>query len=294
MAGPLRRVGILEMAGADPLRLSLWQVFRHRLQEAGWIEGESIDFDFRWADGHEDRLANAAAELVRSNVDVLVTTGTPAADLASRATLTLPIVMATGTAPDAARANVAGVIDLPPGLSARRLALLHEAVPDAVCLAVLLDGANSSSPRAIEEAGQAARALGVVLKDYWVKGPDRFNETFAAIAKGGAGGVSLGPGAMFFARRSVLAALAADYRLPSMAGRKEYVEAGGLMSYGSPIRDNYRRAAVYVDRILRGADPADLPAEAPTEYELVINRKVAGKLGVAVSDGLLRQATFVV
>jgi putative ABC transport system substrate-binding protein len=138
------------------------------------------------------------------------------------------------------------------------------------------------------------RALGVVLKDYWVKGPDRFNETFAAIAKGGAGGVSLGPGAMFFARRSVLAALAADYRLPSMAGRKEYVEAGGLMSYGSPIRDNYRRAAVYVDRILRGADPADLPAEAPTEYELVINRKVAGKLGVAVSDGLLRQATFVV
>ena len=113
MAGTVRRVGILEMAGADPLRLSLWQVFRHRLHEAGWVEGENVTFDFRWADGHEDRLAAAAAELIGNGMDVLVTTGTLAADLASRATSILPIVMATGTAPDAAPANVAGVIDLP-------------------------------------------------------------------------------------------------------------------------------------------------------------------------------------
>jgi putative ABC transport system substrate-binding protein len=281
------------MAGADPLRVSLWDVFRRRLREAGWVEGEGIAFDFRWADGHEDRLAAAAAELIGNGVEVLVTAGTPAADLASRATSTLPIVMATGTAPDGVRANVAGVIDLPPGLSARRLALLHEAVPDAACLAVLLDEANSSSLRAIEETHQAARDLGVALKDCWVKGPDRFNEAFAAMMRDGAGGVALGPGAMFFARRTALAALAAEHRLPSMSVRKEYADAGGLMSYGSLIRDNYRRAAVNVDRILRGANPADLPAEAPTEYELAINLKVASALGLVIPDGLLRQAVIV-
>jgi putative ABC transport system substrate-binding protein len=201
--------------------------------------------------------------------------------------------MATGTAPDAAPANVAGVIDLPPGLSAKRLALLHEAVAEAACLAVLLDEANSSSPRAIEESHQATLALGIVLKDYWVKGPDRFSEMFAAIKKDGAGGVALGPGAMFFARRSELAGLASGYRLPSMSVRKEYAEASGLMSYGSPIRDNYRRAAAHVDKILRGAKPANLLAEAPTEYELVVNLKVASTLGLTVPGGLLRQAIAV-
>ena len=165
MAGTVRRVGILEMAGADPLRRSFWEIFTQRLNELGWVEGESVAFDFRWADGHEDRLAAAAAEPVGNGVDVLVTTGTPAADLASRATSTLPIVMATGTALDAARANVAGVIDLPPGLSARQLALLHEAAPDAACLAVLLDEANSSSPRAIKESRKAAGAIGISLKE---------------------------------------------------------------------------------------------------------------------------------
>jgi putative ABC transport system substrate-binding protein len=293
MAGTVRRVGILEMAGADPLRLSLWNVFKQQLKELGWIEGENIRLDFRWADGHEERLAAAAAEWIGNGVDLLVTTGTPAADLASRATSTLPIVMATGTAPDTGRANVAGVIDLPPGLSTKRLVLLHEALPDVVCLAALLDRANTSSPRAIEESRQAASSVGVVLKEYWIDGPDQFDNAFIAMKDDGVGGVVLGPGAMLFARRSVLGALAMEHRLPSMSVRKEYVEAGGLMSYGSPIRDNYRRAALQVDRVLRGAKPADLPAEAPTEYELVINRKVAAALGLTLPNGWLRQAVVI-
>jgi putative tryptophan/tyrosine transport system substrate-binding protein len=293
MGGKGRRVGILEMAGPDSLRLSLWDVFKQRLSELGWSEGDDVSFDFRWADGHEEWLAAAVADLVGSGVDVLVTAGTPAADLASQATSKLPIVMATGTAPDRLPANVAGVIDLPPGLSGRRLALLHEAVPDADCLAVLLDEANSSSPRAIEESRQAAPLLGVVLKEYWVNGPDRFRETFVAMKRDAAGGVALGPGAMFFARRSELAALTTEYLLPSMSVRKEYTEAGGLMSYGSPIRDNYRRAASYVDKILRGAKPADLPAEAPTEYELVINGKVQAALGLAIPPAFLGRAVVI-
>ena len=139
----------------------------------------------------------------------------------------------------------------------------------------MLDKANSSSPRAIEETRRAASSAGVVLSEHWIDGPDQFDEAFIAMKGDGAGGVVLGPGAMFFARRAELAALAARHRLPTMSVRKEYVEAGALMSYGSPIRDNYRRAAAQVDKILRGAKPADLPAEAPTEYEFVISRKVA-------------------
>ena len=285
-----RRIGILEMAGADPLRVSLWNVFKQRLAELGWAEGDGVSFDFRWADGHQDRLAVAAAELVCGNIDILVTTGTPAADLASRATSDLPIVMATGTAPDTPRSNVAGVVDLPPGLSAKRLDLLHEAVPYAGCLAILLDRANSSSPRAIGESLEMARSRGILLRDYWVQGPDQLNGAFASMKKDGAGGVAIAPGAMFFARRTTLAALALTHHLPSMSVRKEYAEAGGLMSYGSPIRDNYRRAAGCVDRILRGAKPADLSADAPTEYEFVINGKVADAMGLVMAPALLTHA----
>ena len=288
-----RRIGILEMATADPLRVSLWDVFKQRLRELGWAEGHDVSFDFRWADGHEDRLAAFAGELVRSHVDVLVTTGTPAADLASRTTSEVPIVMATGTAPDTPRANVAGVVDLPPGLSAERLELLHEAVPHAACLAVLLDHANSSSPRAMSESSDAARACGIALKDYWVKGPGQFGEVLAAMKSDSVDAVSIGPGAMFFARRAALAALTLEHGLPSITVRKEYAEAGSLMSYGSPIRDNYRRAAACVDKILRGEKPAGLPAEPPTEYELIVNRKAADALGIVVPASVLRRAVVI-
>lgn len=283
----VRRVGILEMAGPDPLRVALWDVFRQRLRELGWSEGRNVNFEFRWADGHEERLAGAAAELARESIDVLVTTGTPGADAASRATSVLPIVMATGTAPPSPRANVAGVIDLPPGLSAKRLELLHQAVPGAAALAILLDRANSSSPRAISEAQAAARPLGISVKDHWVQGPDHFGDALAAMTKDKAGGFVIAPGAMFFARRKELAALALEHRLPSMSVRKEYAEAGGLMSYGAPIRDNYRRAAVYVDRILRGAKPEELPLDGPTEFELVVNLKVAEELNLPLPQSLL-------
>lgn len=285
-----KRIGILEMAGADPLRVSLWDVFKYRLAELGWVEGADVRFEFRWADGHEDRLANAAQELVDSDVDVLVTTGTPAADVASRATSDHPIVMATGTAPDTPRSNVAGVVDLPPGLSAKRLDLLHETVPHAACLAILLDQVNSSSPRAISESRDMARLRGILLRDYWIRGPEQLKDAFASMKKDGADGVVIAPGAMFFARRNELATLAFACRLPSMSVRKEYAEAGSLMSYGSPIRDNYRRAAGCVDRILRGAKPADLSADTPSEYEFVINRKVADAMGLVMAPALLARA----
>lgn len=285
-----RSVGILEVASADPLRVALWDFFKQRLRELGWTEGQDVNFEFRWADGHEERLPEAAAELIRGSADVLVTTGTAGADAASRATSALPIVMATGTAPETPRANVAGVIDLPPGLSAMRLELLSQAVPNASRFGLLTDRANSSSPRAVAETQAAARALGLVVKDYWIQGADHFGDALLSMKQDGMGGFVISPGAMFFARRKHLAALAVEHGLPSMSVRKEYAEAGSLMCYGAPIRDNYRRAAGYVDRILRGAKPAELPVDGPTEFDFVINLKTAQTLGLTVPASLLGRA----
>jgi putative ABC transport system substrate-binding protein len=296
----LRRIGILEMAAPDPDRLALWDIFRQGLRDLGHAEGVDIVLEFRWAEGRQERLASAAADFVRSHVDILVTAGTPAAAAASRATTEIPVIMATGVGlgtqlTDGAQTpnpNVTGFSDLPSGVSEKRLQLLRTAL-GAVPLGFLADRANPSSPLALRETQDAARSLGISVRDYWVAGPDPFNETLAAMAKDGIGGFVVAPGAMFFAQRAKLAALAAEHGLAAMSVRREYCEAGCLMAYGAPIRWNYRQAAVYVSRVLSGVTPAELPVEEPTEFDFIVNLTTAKAIGLALPPALLAQAETV-
>ncbi len=191
---------------------------------------------------------------------MLVTAGTPAAAAASRATSAIPIVMATGVGlgtqltdgSEQPRANITGISDLPPGVSEQRLRLLREARPDAA-LAILADRGNPSSPLALRETQAAAKALGIPVKDYWIESAAGFGAALAAMQNDGIGGFVVAPGALFFAARKALGQLAIKHRLASITARREYAEAGCLMAYGAPIRDNYRQAADYVAKILRGA-----------------------------------------
>jgi putative ABC transport system substrate-binding protein len=294
---PVKLIGILEMAAPDPERRALWELFKRRLHELGHAEGAGIELQFRWAEGHTDRLAAAAAELIALGADVLVTAGTPAAAAASRATATIPIVMATGVGlgtqlaggSEQPRANVTGISDLPPGISEQRLRLLREARSDAA-LAILADRGNPSSPLALRETQAAAKALGLPVRDYWIESAAGFGAALAAMQKDGIGGFVVAPGALFFAGRKALGQLAIKHRLASIAARREYAEAGCLMAYGAPIRENYRQAADYVAKILRGASPAELPVGQPSEFDFVINAKTAEALGLALPQALRARA----
>jgi putative tryptophan/tyrosine transport system substrate-binding protein len=291
-------VGILETAAPDAGRRALWDIFKARMRDLGHVEGENIDFQTRWADGRQERLAGAAAELVGLNVAVLVTAGTPAAAAASRATADIPIVMATGVGLGTEltvgsrhrNSNVTGISDLPSGVSAKRLQLLGEALSSKGPLAILADRGNPSSLLAVRETQEAARSLGLTVADYWLQSSDEFDNALSAMQHDGMLGFVIAPGAMFFAQRKSLAALALQHRLPSMAVRREYAEAGCLMSYGAPIRDNYRQAAIYVDQILRGAQPAELPVDQPAEFELAVNSRTAEILGLTMPEALLARA----
>jgi putative ABC transport system substrate-binding protein len=187
-------------------------------------------------------------------------------------------------------ANVTGISDLPPNVSAKRLQLLREALPGAAALAILADRGNPSSPLAVRETQAAAQALGVAVKDYWIERADRFGAALSAMKADGIGGFVIAPGALFFAQRKTLAGRALEHRLPSMAVRRDYAEAGCLMAYGSPIRDNYRQAADYVADILRGVKPAELAIAQPIEFDFVINRGTAAALGLALPQALLARA----
>ena len=293
----MKRIGVLETAAADPDRLALWDIFERRLNELGYAKGTDIGLEFRWADGRTERLAAAAAELVGLKVDVVVTAGTPAAAAASRATSAVPIVMATGvglgtqltTGSQQRRSNITGISDLPPGVSEKRLRLLGEAVSGSA-LAILADRGNPSSPLALRETQSAARSLGVSVKDYWIESADGFGAALATMRKDRIGGFIIAPGALFFAERKVLAALAIERRLAAITARRDYAEAGCLMAYGAPIRDNYRQAADYAAKILRGAKPAELAIGQPTEFDFVINLKTAQALGLALPQALLGRA----
>ena len=296
-AKKIQRIGILEMAAPDPERLALWEIFKRRLHELGHAEGKDIELQFRWAEGHTERLAAAAVELIALNADVMVTAGTPAAAAASRSTATIPIVMATGVGlgtqltdgSEQPRANVTGISDLPPGVSEQRLRLLRDARPDAA-LAILADRGNPSSPLALQETKAAAKSLGIMVSDYWIESAAGFGAALAAMQKDGIGGFIVAPGALFFAERKALGQLAIKHRLASITARREYAEAGCLMAYGAPIRDNYRQAAGYVAKILRGANPAELPVGQPTEFDFVINLKTAETLGLALPQALRARA----
>src|SRR5262245_29975787 len=278
-AGRMYRVGILEVAASDSTRLALWDVFKNRLHEGGLVESKNIRFELRWANGQQEMLSDLVSELVRLKVDVIVTAGTPAVVAASRATNEIPIVMATGVLPTTGPAktarNIVGVIDAPPGLSAKRLQLLKETVPTASSFAILADHGNPSSPPVVQETQEAAKSSKTIVRDYWVRGPDDFKDVIATMKKDGIDAFAIAPGAMFFAQRRQIAALAIGHRLASLSVRSDYAEAGILIAYGAPIRENYRQAALYVEKILKGAKPSELPIYEPTEFEFVINLETA-------------------
>jgi putative ABC transport system substrate-binding protein len=283
---------------------ALVDAFRQRLRELGWVEGQNIVIDYRYAEDRVDRLPDLAAELVRLKVDLIVSFGTQGVTAAKNATETIPIVMiavrdpvGTGLIASLARpgGNVTGVSGYA-GLEivAKQLELLKETVPKIRRVAILSNPANAYHQLAIREVNVAARSLGVQLQLLEARGPNEFDGAFAAMAKERVGGLLVLSDATFNNHRTRLADLAARSRLPAAYGVRESVEAGGLMSYGTSFLDLHRRSAAYVDKILKGAKPADLPVEQPTKFELVINLKTAKALGLEVPPTLLARADEVI
>jgi len=276
-----------------------WERFFQGMRELGYVEGQNILVEGRFYGDRTDRLPALAAELVQLKMDVIVAGVTPAPEAAQRATSTIPIVMAmhpdpvgSGLVASLARpgGNVTGLSTLSPELVGKRLQLLKEAVPGISRVAVLSN--PTAPPQALElrEAEVAARSLKVQLQVLQARAPGDFASAFSAMTKGRAGGLIALGSSMFFAHRTRIVELAAQSRLPAIYMLKEFAEAGGLMAYAPNLRESFRRAATYVDKILKGAKPADLPVEQPTKFELVINLKTAKALGLTIPQSLLLRA----
>lgn len=276
--------------------------FRQGLRDLGYMEGRNIALDLRWADLPQ-HLPDLATDLVRGKVDIIVTQGTPAAQAAKRATSTIPVVMATAGDPVAtglvsslARpgGNVTGNSILGPDLAGKGLELLKEIVPDASRIAVLSNPTNPTHALSVREAQAAAKTLGVALQVLEARGPDDFERVFQAARSGRADALRVFGDPVFTAHRTRLANLAIQSRLPSLYELSGFAEAGGLAHYGPSLPEMFRRAAVYVDKILRGAKPADLPVEQASKFELVINIKTAKALGLRIPQSVLLRADRVV
>ena len=300
------RIGVLEMVEAASNIANLG-AFRQGLGELGYVEGQNFVIEYRSADGRPERLVDLAGELVRLNVDVIVTRGTPAALSAKQATGTIPIVMASSGAPAAegivaslARpgGNVTGFHTMAPAeLGGRRLQLLKEVVPGASRVGVLWSPADIQTPLIVRETEKVARAMAVQLKSLELQARDglaTFEQAFEAALMGQVDAFIGVEDTLTFTYRARILDFAAMSRLPAIYGLREFVDAGGLMSYGTDRRDLFRRSATYVHRILRGARPADLPVEAPTKFELAINLKTAKALGLTIPPSLLQRADYLV
>jgi putative ABC transport system substrate-binding protein len=292
-AGKVYRIGFLSSGSfTSPVH----EGFREGLHELGWVEGQSILIDYRTAGGHT-RLPAVAAALVRLKVDIIVALATPATAAAKNATKTIPIVMigvgdpvGSGFIASLARpgGNVTGVTYSGAGMGilAKQLELLMEAVPKVRQVAILSNPTNANHPVWMDEIKDAGRSLGVKLQLLEVRGPNDFDGAFAAMVKERAGAFFVVADALFILHRTRVATLAAKNSLPSFAQYRELVEAGGLMSYAPSLPDLGRRAATYVDKILKGAKAADLPVEQPARLELVINLKTARALGLKIPQRL--------
>ena len=278
----------------------MWEAFRQRLKELGYVEGQNIVFEYRWAAGQVERFPGLAAELVGLKVDVIVTVGNAATGALKRATATVPIVMATSGDPVGAGlvtslahpgGNVTGLtVVAGRDMQGKQLELLKEAVPKFARVAYLFDAANPGSLLAQKELEAAARALGVGLRLTEIRNENDLEAAFTAIMKERVGALLVATGPFETVHRRRIVDLAASSRLPAMYGARWFVDDGGLISYGVSLLDNFRRAATYVDKILKGAKPADLPVEQPTKFELVINLKTAKALGLTIPPSLLSRA----
>jgi putative ABC transport system substrate-binding protein len=280
-----------------------WEVARQGLRELGYVEGQNIALEVRWAEGRYERLPALVAELVRLKVDVLVVATTPGALAAKSATGTIPIVMTavgdpvgSGLVASLARpgGNLTGLSLFNKEVSGKRLELLKESLPTVSRVAVLVNPGNPIHTTFWKETQSAAQTLGLQLQSIEVRGPKDFDDTFTTAARGRAEALLAFDDSLTLGHRTRLVALAAKHRLPAMYGFREFPDAGGLMSYGPNNLDLYRRTARYVDRILRGAKPADLPVEQPTKFELVINLKTAKALGLTIPPSVLARADQVI
>jgi putative tryptophan/tyrosine transport system substrate-binding protein len=295
----VHRIGVLSSLGTTPGRDPFVEAFLEGMRALGYVEGQNLVIEYRGTEGQYERFPDFAAELVRLQVDVLLVGPTPAALAAKDATTTIPIVMAgvanpveSGLVASLARpgGNITGLAVLLPELFGKQLEFLKAVLPTVSHVAVLSNPANPGHALEVRAVDVAAQALGVQLHLVEVRGPEAFDSAFAAMTSAHAGALLVSGDALFLHHRSRLAELAATSHLPTMYNGREFVEAGGLLSYGPSRRDTRRRAATYVDKILKGAKPADLPVERPMKFELVINLKTAQALGLTIAPTLLFQA----
>jgi putative tryptophan/tyrosine transport system substrate-binding protein len=298
------RIGYL-LAGDRTSDFTRSDAIRMALRELGYIEGQNIAFEYRYAEGKSNRDPELAAELVRLKVDVIIAAGGDRLVLATKnATKTIPIVMVgtgsdpveTGLVESLARpgGNVTGLTSLSRELGGKRLELLKEAVPKLARVAVLYDPTTPAALQVKEFLPAAARELGLTLRSREVRDADGFDAVFAAVNKERPDGFYVPSGRLMAANAKRIAGFALKNRVPSMHGNREAVNAGGLIYYGADLADSYRRVAYYVDKILKGAKPADLPVEQPTKFELVTNLKTAKQIGVTIPPSMLARADKVI
>jgi len=296
----VHRIGFLDNSTASGIAV-LSEAFRQELSKLGWIEGKNIAIEYRFAEGKNDRLPELAADLVRLKVDLIVAASAPSALAAKRATTTIPIVMtsppdpvALGLVASLARpgGNVTGNSSLSPELNSKRLEILKDAVPKLARVGLLRGAA--SSPQ-LKEIRPAALALKLKLEEIETQpNPKALESAFQTAKQKQVGAIMTTVSRPFFAERKRIVELAGKYRLPAIYFQKEFVEEGGLMSYGADFDDLFRRAAVYVDKILKGAKPADLPVQQATKFEFVVNLKAAKQIGLAIPVDLLARADKVI
>jgi len=278
------------------------EAFREGLRERGWVEGKTVTIEYRWAQGDYGRLPALAADLVRSNVDLILTHGTPGGRAAKGATTVIPIVIAivgdavaTGLVQSLAHpgGNLTGLSFFFAELNAKRIELLKEAFPTLKRVAVLMNGGNPGNVVTFESMAGMARTLGLEIVQALAQSPEEFDAAFAQIARARGDGVSVYEDALFLAQAAQLAALAERSRLRSI-GFREFAEAGGLLGFGVNFPDAWRRAAGFADRILKGAKPADLPIEQPAKYDTVVNLRTARTLGLTISPTVMVRADVVI
>ena len=281
----------------------LYDAFRQGLQELGYVEGQNIVIEHRFPEFRYERLPGLAAELVRLNVDVIVAASPPATEAAKLATRTIPIVftvsgdpVAEGFVASLARpaGNLTGLATIGPELVGKQLQMLRTVVPKVSRVALLKNPTQPTHARAARQAEDAGRALGMQVQVLDARTPSEIEAAFASMSSQRAGGVLMLRDAVFRAQGAQIVALAARNRLPAMYGLREQAEIGGLISYGASVPHLFQRAATYVDKILKGAKPADLPVEQPTTLELVVNLKTAKALGLTIPPSLLGQADHVI
>ena len=299
-SGKIHAIGLLSPASRSP---SVVPALFDALAELGWIEGKNLVVERRYAENRLERLPELAAELVRLNVEVIVANGTLGPLAAKRATSTIPIVMTaagdplgSGLVASLARpgGNVTGISLMAPDLGGKRLELLKELLPRLARVAVLWNAANPYAAIVFKETQAAGRTLGIEVQSLEVRGPDDFDGAFDTARKQRPDALITVEDPLTFSHQKRIADFATGQQLPSLYGFREFVVAGGLMSYGANVADLFRRAASYVDKILKGAKPADLPVQQPTTFELVINVKTARALGLEIPPTLLARADEVI